>query len=289
MERIFMRILSAKLPLSRLNLGLSLLFAAANVSAGNMGPVETELWAGAYLGVHAGSGAGDVDQTINDVGNNDQVRFPPLQTSSVRQTSSGNLHGDVTGSLANLFIGYNFHRPGSSFVYGGQLEGTLFSDVALKGIGIRYLTSTTRAFNGTITTLSNATDYEQLDELHSTFSFIARGGYLVRENTLLYVLGGVTEGHFVVPPQDDPQGGKRYQWETGGTVGGGAEYKFNEHLSFLAEYRYMWFNYDRNRSNFTNQTIIANNITTTTQSSTYAHIGNDLNFNLGQIGIVYRI
>ena len=51
----------------------------------------------------------------------------------------------MTGSMVDLFVGYNW-RVGN-FVVGGQVEGTVFSDVTLKPIGTQAVTSVS-ATNG---------------------------------------------------------------------------------------------------------------------------------------------
>ena len=49
-------------------------------------------------------------------------------TQAFTNAGSGSLSGNVTGSMVDLFAGYNF-RIAPSFIVGGQLEGTVFSDV----------------------------------------------------------------------------------------------------------------------------------------------------------------
>ena len=97
---------------------------------------------------------------------------------------SGSLSGNVTGSMVDLFAGYNF-RIAPSFIVGGQLEGTVFSDVTLKTTGDRLSsqTQTTTTVAGGVTTVTSASaiatsTFDNHDELRSMVSFVGRAGWL---------------------------------------------------------------------------------------------------------------
>ncbi len=94
-------------------------------------------WAGFYFGAYFGAGAGRVKETFADTSTDVFRSVSPATTNTgtTVQAGAGNLSGDMTGSMVDLFVGYNW-RAGN-FVVGGQVEGTLFSDVWLKGIGTR--------------------------------------------------------------------------------------------------------------------------------------------------------
>ena len=84
----------------------------------------------------------------------------------------------MTGSMVDLFAGYNW-RAGN-FVVGGQVEGTVFSDVALKTIGPSLsATSSVSTNNGVITSSSSGSGIglsDRNDQLRSNFAVIGRAG-----------------------------------------------------------------------------------------------------------------
>lgn len=103
--------------------------------------IDCDSWAGAYVGAYFGAGAGTADQSFTDSYTSMQTITDPgvyVQTLDFTESGAGALSGDVTGSVVDLFAGYNFH-PGScsKFVFGAQFEGTVFSDISLKVIGRR--------------------------------------------------------------------------------------------------------------------------------------------------------
>jgi opacity protein-like surface antigen len=126
-----------------------------------------------------------------------------LRHISSTDNAFGNLAGDMTGSMVDLFAGYNW-RAGN-FVVGGQVEGTVFSDVTLKTIGTETFTSAS-TLNGVVTSpFSGINTIENTEQLRSRAGLIGRVGYLVTPNVLLYGLGGLELGHFITFPGGEEQ------------------------------------------------------------------------------------
>lgn len=302
-----MKKLSAVIPLASMGLALSFIAADA-VADGMMKDAVTEYWSGYYFGAHFGAGAGRVHSNLREQTTQLQrstatiINNASISEFSTQSSGRARLRGEATGSEANLFVGYNVHPMAyPRVVFGGQLEGTIFSDIQLKSRGTRYSTSTQvqtttvlvpPTTNSATTIGTESTNVSSLDELRSMFSFIGRAGMLAAPDTMVYGLVGLTEGHFVLPDSFDVAGGRRGQWEEGVTAGVGVEHKLNEHWSLLAEYRYMHFDIDRSSSTSSNstQTTVTTSVTQTTlfSSNFRRTTDTDMNFNAGRIGIVYR-
>jgi opacity protein-like surface antigen len=284
--------------------GLALAFVATAASAdgyvrgGLKDAPCCDSWTGRYFGAYFGSGAGSVDTSVADrqVQTFTQTVPGTTVTQVFTDTGSASLSGDATGSVVDLFAGYNM-QPGccGGFVFGAQFEGTVFSDITMKSSGRRNSTqtqTTTTNVGGVITVTTataTATDtFDTADELRSMFAFVGRAGFLVGQHMLIYALGGGTLGNFVVPDSQDPRGGDRGQWEFGYTVGAGLEHKLNHHWSIRAEYRYMHFDVDRSQSSVDNQTQVQA-VTTFTNNNTFNRSqSTDFDFHIGKIGIVYK-
>jgi opacity protein-like surface antigen len=245
-------------------------------------------WAGIYAGAYFGSGAGRARDTVSQTSGFVQsaTNFNVTQTSTSLTTSGGNLAGDMTGSVVDLFAGYNW-RAGN-FVVGGQVEGTLFSDVALKPIGTVAVTSVSTT-NGVVSSSGSGTSTDEINQrLRSMVGAIGRVGYLVTPNVLLYGLGGLELGHFTYPDFDDRFGGKNGKWVAGYTVGAGGEVKLTDRWSLRGEYRYLHFNVNRNEANSFSQTSVQgatasiNAISGATARETHADL------HLGKIGVAYN-
>ena len=242
-----------------------------------------------------GGTSNDVSQSFHDSSLAQQA-FTDVGTSSSIITSgkgSGHLTGNATGSVADLFVGYNYNPLCANFVLGGQLEGTFFSDVSYKLTGIRKSSNTSVAVDSTFGVISSSpsssTSTEVWEEdLSSMFSLIARAGYLVKPTWLVYVLGGATEGNFVASNFNNNFGGQRNKWELGYTVGGGFEHKFNQNWSVRAEYRFLHIDVDRNQSIASNSSSTQGTSTASFRTTFSSHSSTDFNFNLGLIGIVYQ-
>jgi opacity protein-like surface antigen len=187
--------------------------------------------------------------------------------------------------VVDLFAGYNW-RAGN-FVVGGQVEGTLFSDVALKPIGTAVTSVSTT--NGVVSSSGSGTSTDEINQrLRSMVGAIGRVGYLVTPNVLLYGLGGLELGHFTYPDSDDRFGGKNGKWVVGYTVGAGSEVKLTDRWSLRGEYRYLHFNVNRNESNSFSQTTVegANTSLFAISGATARETHADLH--LGKIGVAYR-
>jgi opacity protein-like surface antigen len=267
-----------------------------------------EGWEGFYFGVYFGSGQGRTSATSTDSSTNQSTFTRTIggvlvETSTSTSITNGasSLSGNTTGSVVNLFGGYNWQLS-PTWVVGAQLEGTVFSDITSKAIGPRSAISTrttTDTFLGvTTTSTTNSTSFntdQLLDELRSTFSFIGRAGFLATPNFLIYALGGGTLGNFVVPDDFDPFGGQRSKWKLGYTVGAGGEWKMNKNWFLRAEYRFMAFKVDRDQSSSssTSSTFVSPGPPieieqSTFQSTSARSSSNNINIHLGTIGVAYR-
>lgn len=283
-------------------ISLMLVLAASHANAGDEGTAE--YWSGTYLGAHFGAGAGTINQTFTDYTITNQQSFPNPRA-MITTNGSGKRDGSITGANLDLFAGYNYHPHDSKFIVGGQLEGTLFNNTIMKASGLRKSRSQTLTLNnGAITANTSASGTnisEMTTELQSMFSFVGRAGYLAKPNTLLYALVGGTEGNFVLVENNSggaagggggATGNKLNQWQLGLTAGGGIEYKLSEHWSLLGEYRYLHFSFNQSGS-LTSSSNTSNQLTQTPtfagNTSSNQNTRSNFNFNLGQIGIVYRV
>jgi opacity protein-like surface antigen len=252
-------------------------------------------WAGFYFGVYFGAGAGRATESFTENRTSLSGTTSPgfSQTSTQSQSSAANLAGDVTGSMVDLFAGYNW-RIGN-FVVGGQAEGTVFSDVALKTLGISNLTTlgvTTTVAGGVTTTatttISGSGTVERNDQLRSNFGLIGRAGYLVTPDILLYGLGGLALGNFVYPDGRDIVGGKNSKWVAGYTAGAGGEVRLNDNWSLRAEYRYLHFDVERNEAIAGSQAQVQGTNTNVSAGSVAGARQTSADFHLGKVGVVYR-
>ena len=247
-----------------------------------------EGWAGFYFGVYFGSGLGRASETFtrNQSETNSTIIGGVTNTGVTNSADSGPGSGDITGSVVDLFVGYNW-QPDPSIVVGAQFEGTVFSDVSLKTIGTSTNNSTS-FFNGVLTgTSSFSGTFERTDQLRSMFALVGRAGWLATPNILIYGLGGVTLGNFVFPDSDDLFGGKNSKWQVGYTVGAGGEARLNKNWSLRAEYRFVHFNVNRNEAD-SSSSITTGVITTTSSSTDSAERTTKFDFHLGKIGVAYR-
>jgi opacity protein-like surface antigen len=241
--------------------GASFLFSAGSLAADL--PVKAppkaawiDSWAGPYIGAYFGAGAGRARETFtmteSSIDSSTSNNVTDINTSA--RSSAGNLGGDMTGSMVDLFAGYNW-RAGN-FVIGGQVEGTVFSDVALKPIGTEAFTSVNTT-NGVVTQTSSGIGTEENNQqLRSMVGVIGRAGYLVTPNVLLYGLGGLELGHFTYPDGDDRFGGKNGKWVAGYTVGAGGEVKLTDNWSLRGEYRYLHFDFNRNEADSSSSAFV---------------------------------
>jgi hypothetical protein len=94
-------------------------------------PPCCEGWQGFYYGVYFGSGQGRTNETTTSTSTFQSREFLPpatVFTDFETENSAGSLTGKTTGSMVNLFAGYNWQLS-PYWVVGGQLEGTVFSDI----------------------------------------------------------------------------------------------------------------------------------------------------------------
>jgi opacity protein-like surface antigen len=194
----------------------------------------------------------------------------------------------MTGSMVDLFAGYNW-RAGN-FVVGGQVEGTVFSDVALKTIGTETVTSTSTLSGVVTSTSSGISTIENAEQLRSRAGLIGRVGYLVAPNVLLYGLGGLELGHFITFPGGEEQqvGTKNGKWVAGYTVGAGGEVKLTDNWSLRGEYRYLHFDVNRNEAYSNSQTSVEGATTTISTNSEAVARQTNADFHVGKVGLVYR-
>ena len=95
------------------------------------GSAETccDRWTGFSAGVYGAGGAGRVRDAITSSSENRTSFLPPVIISGSNSFRSGELAGDISGGMIDLFAGYNW-RAGQ-FVIGGQAEATIFGDVGM--------------------------------------------------------------------------------------------------------------------------------------------------------------
>src|SRR5262249_7975944 len=121
------------------------------------------------------------------------------------------------------------------------------------------------------------------------FAVVGRVGWLYDPQTLLYALGGVTFGNFVLPDSENPVGRKRSQWEVGYTVGAGGEYRISRNWSLRGEYRYLFFEVDRGQLSASNvNSVSAPSPFSDSPTSGRSHT-TKFDFHLAKLGIVYRM
>lgn len=261
-----------------------------------------ELWRGSYFGMHFGAGSGKMKENFSTRQNiaNSVFTSSGGNRTITSAASSGYSSGTLTGSEADVFIGYNFHHPYSRLVWGGQLEGTVFDSISVKSIGTSNLVSQaiTQSFNSSgVLTSTSVSDTSQSSVLQrsvniqSMFSFLGRGGFLFYPNAYVYGLLGGTEANTEIPNATEGIGSRRNWWVLGWTTGAGLEYKITEHWSFLGEYRYVVLHYSLNwqnpSSSSTQNTL--NDRRDSNSNTTIISTHTSLNLNLGKVGLIYRI
>ena len=247
-------------------------------------------WAGPYIGAYFGAGAGRARETHTRTESGSSTTTPPGTVFTDTTSRAGNLAGDMTGSMVDLFAGYNW-RTGN-FVAGGQLEGTLFSDVTSKTIGNETF-SLVQSLNGVVVSTSTGVgSAENRQQLRSNVGAIGRVGYLVTPNVLLYGLGGLALGHFTYPdnyPDDEDRiSGKSGKWVAGYTVGAGGELKLTDNWSLRGEYRYLHFGFNRDTPSNSSQTSVQGGTTFVSTNSSVAARQINADFHVGKVGLVYR-
>lgn len=277
---------------------LALICASSSSMAG--GYVDSqipELWNGPYYGAYFGGGAASADGSYSQVF--DETTFASnagvVIANIVDQTTTTapSLSGRTNGSVVDLFVGYNYHRPTSEFLLGAQLEGTVFSDIRsyVSSNNAEVVETATNLLNGDVVSKSHATNVVANYNMTSMFSIIGRAGFLVRPNTMVYALAGPTEGRFELSYVNNVDFKNQTQWQLGVSAGGGVEHKFNQNWSVIAEYRYLHFKVesdgkrvnDFNAPNAGDPTLIrAFNLFYNTSQKI------NVNMNIGKVGLVFR-
>ncbi|MDO9562579.1 MAG: outer membrane beta-barrel protein [Bradyrhizobium sp.] len=236
-------------------------------------------WTGFSAGIYGAGGAGRVRDAITSSSDNRTLFPPPVILSGSNDFQSGELAGDVSGGMIDLFAGYNW-RAGQ-FVIGGQVEATVFGDVGMKSRGTLVGTSTSLVPPLTTVSTTDQSEFAQL--LRSRAGLIGRIGLLATPNLLVYALAGAEFGHFTFQDTVDQLGGAYGKWAFGYTAGAGAELKLTDRWSVRGEYRLMRFNLDREAANVFTHTDVGFAILSANSST--AHTRTDLH--LGKVGVAY--
>jgi outer membrane immunogenic protein len=178
----------------------------ANPTVGALQPEDN--WSGMYFGASFGAGQ-TVASYVHDSLNGN---FPQSATAG---------EDTNTGAVMDLFLGLNAQvRP--RLVAGLQLEGSLAAlDFDSDG-------------------LWNTSDITAQAEATWMASALARMGVLIRPNTMLYGLAGLTFAHFDVVKGDGPSEVTSFDAH-GFSVGAGIEKKIGPDWSIRAEYRFTDF------------------------------------------------
>jgi outer membrane immunogenic protein len=194
-------------------LGLASLGLAAPALAQS---ADTWTWTGPYVGVNLGYGGGDFRYPFS--GTTDAAGTNPL-AGRARQSSSGVLGGGQ--------VGYNYQMPN------GVVLG-LETDIAAADIGGNSsLFSATGQGAQTAAEVSSRINY--LGTLRGRI-----GKPMFDGRFLPYVTGGFAYGGVRNSVNFNGAGfGADTQTQTGWTVGAGAEYALDRHLSFKVEYLYV--------------------------------------------------
>ena len=241
-------------------------------------------WAGPYIGIAFGSGAGIARGAFNGQSVTTGTQTTPPSTPVtivVPQTDTTPFRGSLAGSESDLFAGYSVRN--GRVVWGGQVEVTQFSDLSVSLNGVDHTTTPTQ-------TLDITDQYR--NQLRSMVGLVGRAGYLVRPDLLVYGLAGLELGHITQLGDftaDPVQNGK---WIAGFTAGAGAEYKLTDHWSLRGEYRYVHFNTslaDQNLpSSASGFNTSGSGIFITSNTVTNASRQASFDFQLGKIGLAYR-
>lgn len=281
-------------------IAVALALTATQAVSGQMfNQTTSDPWSGVYFGAYLGGGAGYSKSVYNQVQQSTSatsVNGSISLSTKTNSTTSGQLSAlNTSGSVADLFIGYNYHHDNAKLLIGAQFEGTVFSDITTKSAKTLITNSnvTNVLTNVTVSNYAYNTVTSRYN-LDSILSVVARAGVLARPDTLIYGLIGPSEGNFVIPDAVEFTFFNTTQWKIGMNAGGGIEHKLNDNWSILAEYRYLYFNNINNSSqvsapastsNFAGGVIVNN---TTTTSTTVTSWNNNFSMSLGKIGVAYR-
>lgn len=273
--------------LSSIILSLLLCLLMTEVRAGGS-LHEPELWHGPYWGLSFGAGV-----TISDnyaFNSNRSIATTRNNLDAITSLIENTVVGEGTAKhnapiqQAELLIGYNVHQPKSKLLFGGQLEGSVFNSSSSRP-RIR-VTGETRQINYINPNLNRtapdtgAQSNIPLD-IESIISLIGRVGILYKENNLVYGLVGPTEAQYTLLFDR--------KWKLGITAGAGFEHKFNEHWSVAAEYRFTHLTFKTDTYQDVISTSFLTNGSTVTNTKVTDVINRDLNLNVANFAIIYRI
>ncbi len=199
-------------------------------------PIVTNTWTGFYVGVNGGYGWGGGGDTIALSDGSDQwARAQPQ------------------GGFGGGQVGYNLQT--GSFVFGFETD--------FQGAGISNSVTGTSVVNGNDFTSQQSIDW---------FGTVRGRLGLAFGNTLVYGTGGFAYGN--VNQRSNFNNGDVFAsstTQTGYTVGGGIEYKFNPAWSMKAEYQYIDLGSERLTDSLGNATNPL-----------------DTNFQTARVGLNYR-
>lgn len=282
-----------------------LLIASMNVLAGESGIIETvELWHGPYFGISAKGGSGIGHGHIEY--NNSQTTISTNATnvevshSSITTTVQGSTKASTTLGNADLFIGYNIHPFESPYIWGVQMEVDFLgvgSDAIFASNHLMKNQTTAHFLPIPVESTSNLSTFAEnsinRDSLDFTVSFLARAGKLIRPTSLIYGLVGPTYTTISSAPStpgdiniDNTHSFSIRRSVLGVSAGAGLEQRLSENWSIRAEYRYMHFNLSATSYASSINTPPTNGTTTSFSASFSVH--DHLNYNLGNIAILYR-
>jgi outer membrane immunogenic protein len=212
-----------------------------------MAPV-TLGWGGFYAGAAGGVGWLHGNEALSGASSSSVTSTSPTFSSVDTSTSTvaGSFNGRNPGAMASLFLGYNY-MPGSNWLIGGQLEGTLANTrVNLNGSGSSTSVGTTVSTPpggaaGTTTSTGTGSFSGITDTLDNRWllSVLARAGFLADPSDLVYVIGGYSYGRFEAG--DAAFGVNTGFGMSGGTIGVGWEKQIFGNWNLRAEYRYTRF------------------------------------------------
>ncbi len=236
-------------------LGLASLGLAAPAMAQS---ADTWTWTGPYVGVNLGYGGGDFRYPFS--GTTDAAGTNPL-AGRARQSSSGVLGGGQ--------VGYNYQMPN------GLVLG-LETDIAAADIG-----GNSSLFSATGLGTQTAADVSSRINYLGTLR--GRIGKPIFDGRFMpYVTGGFAYGGVRNSVNFNGAGfATNTQTQTGWTVGAGAEYALDRHLSFKVEYLYV----DLGGQNLTGP---GNTFSAPAAGFFNANVREDTNANVVRAGLNYR-
>jgi opacity protein-like surface antigen len=249
-------------------------------------------WSGFYFGGYVGAAQGSAKSSGSKTDSHETFELNEGDEGTFAISTILNFHdsGDGTGTVADLFVGYNALIAPRALL-GVQLEGSVFSDLLFvtttlaTGTRRETLVSNGKLIEEFVSAASETVDVR--DRLTSTVSGILRAGFLVTPDVLVYALGGASIGNF----QPASAFGSKSQWVLGYTAGGGLEAKLNANWSIRAEYRYLVFDgVDQNSTSSFSETTSCGIVCEETVTNTIGfHSSSDYEIHMGKVGVIYRL